>query len=73
MTGQADLSGQRVLVVEDDYYLATDTARALKGAGAEVLGPCATEGAARAEIADATPRCGSRHKSAWWALFRTGR
>jgi hypothetical protein len=29
MTGEADLSGHRVLVVEDDYYLATDTARAL--------------------------------------------
>ena len=31
MTGEADLSGHRVLVIEDDYYLATDTARALQG------------------------------------------
>ncbi|WP_060771806.1 GAF domain-containing protein [Methylobacterium sp. AMS5] len=47
MTGQPDLSGYRILVVEDDYYLATDTARALQGAGAEVVGPCPSEEAAR--------------------------
>lgn len=50
MTGEPDLGGRRVLVVEDDYYLATDAARALAGAGAEVAGPCATEAEARAEI-----------------------
>jgi len=55
MTGQANLNGQRILVVEDDYYLATDTARAIEGAGAQVLGPCATEDAARTEIAEAAP------------------
>ena len=47
MTGEPDLSGYRILVVEDDYYLATDTARALQGAGAEVVGPCPSEEAAR--------------------------
>ncbi|EQB07978.1 PAS domain-containing protein [Novosphingobium lindaniclasticum] len=57
MSGQADLTGQRVLVVEDDYYLAADTARALKGAGAQVLGPCPSEDAARAHMADAPPTC----------------
>ncbi len=55
MTGEPDLTGRRVLVVEDDYYLATDTARALRGAGAEVLGPCATEADARAELEEAHP------------------
>ena len=55
MTGEPDLTGRRVLVVEDDYYLATDTARALRGAGAEVLGPCATEEDARAELAERRP------------------
>jgi len=40
MTNAPDLSGRRVLVVEDDYYLASDAAAALRGAGAEVLGPC---------------------------------
>jgi PAS domain S-box-containing protein len=55
MTGQPDLTGQRILVVEDDYYLASDTARALIGAGAEVLGPCATEESAHAEMGEAIP------------------
>lgn len=43
MTGEANLSGARVLVVEDDYYLALDTQRALQQAGAVVLGPCPDE------------------------------
>jgi PAS domain S-box-containing protein len=55
MTGESSLSGQRVLVVEDDYYLATDAARALQGAGAEVLGPFPTEEAARAEVEKRCP------------------
>lgn len=50
MSGLADLNGHHILVVEDDYYLATDTARALMRAGADVLGPCSTEEAARREI-----------------------
>lgn len=55
MSGEADLTGHRILIVEDDYYLATDTARALKGAGAEVLGPCPTEETARKLLEDHTP------------------
>jgi CheY-like chemotaxis protein len=50
MTDEADLSGHRVLVVEDEYYLAADAARALGGAGAEVMGPCSTEESARAAL-----------------------
>lgn len=46
MSGQTNLTGQRILVVEDDYYLATDTARAIQGAGADVMGPCPNEEAA---------------------------
>ncbi|HEX7877001.1 MAG TPA: hypothetical protein VF489_10510 [Sphingobium sp.] len=53
MSGLADLSGHHILVVEDDYYLASDTARSLKEAGAHVLGPCSTEEAARDKIRDA--------------------
>lgn len=45
MTDAPDLAGRTVLVVEDDYYLAGDTAAALRGAGAEVLGPCPSEDA----------------------------
>lgn len=33
------LDGIRVLVVEDEYYLADDLSRTLVGAGAEVVGP----------------------------------
>jgi DNA-binding response OmpR family regulator len=50
-----DLTGQRVMVVEDDYYLATDTVRALEGAGAVILGPCPSEDAAFAELRDDRP------------------
>jgi PAS domain S-box-containing protein len=55
MTGEPDLTGRSVLVVEDDYYLATDTARALRGAGADVMSLCATEADARAELEDQLP------------------
>jgi len=34
-----DLKGARVLVVEDEYYIADDVGRTLKGAGAAVVGP----------------------------------
>jgi len=34
-----DLTGSRVLLVEDEYYLADDLCRALEGCGAEVVGP----------------------------------
>ena len=36
------LSGTRVLLVEDEYYLADDLSRALSQAGAEVVGPVGT-------------------------------
>jgi CheY-like chemotaxis protein len=43
---QPSLTGRRVLVVEDEYFLADDLGRALAQLGAEVLGPVATrEGA----------------------------
>jgi DNA-binding response OmpR family regulator len=55
MMGEPDLSGHRILVVEEDYYIATDTARALQGAGADVIGPCPSEEAAQAEIEGRRP------------------
>lgn len=39
MSDKRPLSGHRVLAVEDDYFLATDTCRWLLDAGAEVVGP----------------------------------
>ena len=41
-----ELAGARVLVVEDEYYIADDLKRTLLGAGAEVLGPFSTLGKA---------------------------
>jgi len=54
-TGAPDLTGKIVLVVEDDYYVASDTVAALRGAGAEVLGPCPTEEEALRLLEDETP------------------
>src|SRR3712207_8803154 len=34
-----DLTGRRILVVEDEYFIADDIARALTGLGAEIVGP----------------------------------
>jgi len=43
------LSGMRVLVVEDEYFIAADVAKALEARGAEVVGPVGTlEDATRA-------------------------
>lgn len=36
------LAGRRVLVVEDEYFVADDIAKALQQAGAEVVGPVPT-------------------------------
>ena len=40
VAAEGDLAGLRVLVIEDDFYLALDEQRALEKAGAIVAGPC---------------------------------
>lgn len=40
----ASLTGRRILVVEDEYFLADDLERALRGLGAEVIGPVGNVG-----------------------------
>lgn len=55
MSGAPDLTGRSVLVVEDDYYMASDTAAALRGAGATVLGPCPSEDATLDLLETETP------------------
>lgn len=55
MTGASDLSGKTIFVVEDDYYVASDTAAALRGAGAVVLGPFPTAEAALHLLETETP------------------
>jgi CheY-like chemotaxis protein len=37
--GDGILESRRVLVIEDEYFIADDLARALQGQGAEVIGP----------------------------------
>ncbi len=55
MTEVADLTGKTVLVVEDDYYIASDTAAALRSAGAKVIGPCPSVDAALVRLESETP------------------
>jgi len=47
----AALAGRRVLVVEDNFYIAVAIARVLKARGAELIGPAGTVGDALALIA----------------------
>lgn len=49
------LSGRRVMVVEDEYFLADELARALRAAGAAVLGPAPSVDAALALVGDGAP------------------
>jgi DNA-binding NtrC family response regulator len=51
------LAGLTVLVVEDDYYQASDTQEAFELAGANVAGPFSTVSAAIAAIECTTPDC----------------
>ncbi len=48
-TGSPDLSNGRILIVEDEYYLADGLARA-RAAGAEVVGPVGSLGEADALV-----------------------
>ncbi len=44
------LDGLRILIVEDDYYLATDARAIIEGTGGQVVGPFGTAEEARAAI-----------------------
>jgi len=55
MLDAVDFTGQRVLVLEDDYFLAMDAAAALRGAGGTVLGPFADERSALEQVASGNP------------------
>ncbi|WP_210243732.1 response regulator [Mesorhizobium sp. B1-1-5] len=55
MIEKSELGGRTVLIVEDEYYIAIEVARALSCAGAEVIGPCPSDRAARAELEERRP------------------
>jgi two-component SAPR family response regulator len=50
-----DMTGLRVLVVEDDFLLAMDYEQTLRGAGCEVLGPVSREEKATALLEEERP------------------
>ncbi|KMO44086.1 hypothetical protein VQ03_04835 [Methylobacterium tarhaniae] len=54
MTGQGRPGPVRVLVVEDEYFIADDISRALTRHGVEVVGPVPTVQEARALLASQT-------------------
>lgn len=53
----AGLSGARILIVEDEYYLADDLAKTLEREGAKVIGPAASLEEADALIAASEVDC----------------
>ncbi|MBB5696139.1 response regulator [Muricoccus pecuniae] len=58
--GGETLRGRRILVVEDEYFIAEEVREALERAGAEVVGPVPEVGEAMAlarEGACSTGRC----------------
>jgi DNA-binding response OmpR family regulator len=59
MTGTAEggLAGVRILVLEDEYFLADDLTARLRREGAEVLGPAATLAQAEGILGAGAPDC----------------
>jgi DNA-binding response OmpR family regulator len=51
------LAGLKVLVVEDDYFVATDCADVLRNSGATVLGPVGDSNGARSFLESEGPDC----------------
>ena len=53
LTISAELQGRRLLVVEDDYFIACDLVQELESQGVEVVGPTASVGGATELIGSA--------------------
>jgi len=53
----ASLAGTRILVVEDDYFVANEIASVLRDHGAQVLGPVPDAARSRELSADSLPQC----------------
>jgi DNA-binding response OmpR family regulator len=50
MNDNQPLAGCRVLVIEDEYFIADDLEHALRASGAEIVGPFGTVGSAMQEV-----------------------
>jgi len=57
MDTESSLSGYRLLVVEDDYFVAQDLCATLRGYGATVLGPAPSIASARSLASVLRPDC----------------
>ncbi|SFB59079.1 Response regulator receiver domain-containing protein [Rhizobium sp. NFR07] len=55
MSEVAKLDGKKILIVEDEFFLAVDTAQSLEDAGAHVLGPCGNKDEALRILAEHSP------------------
>jgi hypothetical protein len=56
--GPLPLAGCRVLILEDEYYLAADLEASLSSAGAEIVGPISELSKVLEQVAhDAAPTC----------------
>ncbi len=58
MTGHGVLAGTKILVVEDEYYLAFELKALIEGAGGHVAGPFAEAADAIAHLEGGRPDCG---------------
>lgn len=57
MPGVTDLSGCSVLVLDDEFYIADDTAAALESVGATIVGPFGTAAEAIQAAEHSPPDC----------------
>ena len=53
----ASLAGTRILIVEDDYFIANEIATVLRDHGAQVLGPVPDAARSRELTTNALPHC----------------
>ena len=57
MTTQCDLTGCRIMVVEDEFYIALDLKKTLEAFGVEVIGPFADVDDAFSDLKRQSPDC----------------
>lgn len=56
MSDEQPLAGRQILIVEDEYLIASEIADAIRHLGGTVIGPCPDVAAARQALAGSTPQ-----------------